>query len=294
MDSIESSSGIKLSLADPTTWKKFYPNTEMIVTRRKGRVIFPHLNYNLTGLEPNAHYEVFIHLERTDNLKYKFEAGKWKESGIGGKIVPIDYKQHPDGARQGSHWMNETISFKNLKITNDIKNTDKQLILVQSMHKFLPVITIKKVDDQMGEEFRLTITEFYAVTAYQCEAMSQLKVSHNKYASGHKGNGRKRNSFDLDEMSPDAKRRSLSSSSSSPSSATPPSPWNQPANQVAPFDQFQNNAYPIQRQHQQVFDFAGNNPFSQYYQEWQWYQMMTPFNSGNAENTAPNGYTALG
>ncbi|PIC47682.1 hypothetical protein B9Z55_006943 [Caenorhabditis nigoni] len=265
MDTIESASGIKLSLADPTMWKNFYPNTEMIVTKRKGRLLFPHLNYNFTGLEPNSHYEVFIHLERTDNVKYKFEAGKWKEFGTGDKILPIDYKQHPDGARPGSHWMNETVSFEHLKITNDIKNTDKKLILVQSMHKYQPVISIIKVNDQKGEQFRLTITEFYAVTAYQCEAICKLKVSHNKYASGHTGNGRKRNSTDSDDKSPDAKRRSLSSSSSSPSSATPPSPWNH--NVVsAVFHQFQNHGYPI-HQHHQLFDFSGNNPFPQHYQE---------------------------
>ncbi|PIC47477.1 hypothetical protein B9Z55_006823 [Caenorhabditis nigoni] len=289
MDSIESPSGIKLSLADPTMWKEFYPNTEMIVTKRKGRVIFPHLDYNLTGLEPNAHYEVFIHLERTHNVKYKFEAGKWREFGKGAKIFRIDYKQHPDGARPGSHWMNETVSFKHFKITNDMKNTDKQLIVLQSMHKYQPVITIKKVNDYLGEQFRLSITEFYAVTAYQCEAICKLKVSHNKHASGHKGNGRKRMSSDSE--SPDAKRRSLSSSSSS--SSTPPSPWNQSV-VTAVFNQFQNHGYPIHQHHQQVFDFAGNNPFYQQYQEWQWYPMMNPFNNGNAENSAPSGYTGLG
>ncbi|PIC42842.1 hypothetical protein B9Z55_009786 [Caenorhabditis nigoni] len=309
MESITSASGINLSLADSKTWKKFYPNTEMIVTKRKGRVIFPHLNYNLTGLEPNAHYEVFIHLERADEKKYKFDHGKWQDFGKGDKMLPIDYKQHPDGARPGSHWMKETLSFQHLKITNNPENTDKKLIVVQSMHKFRPVITIKKTNEQMGEQFRLNITEFYVVTAYQSVQIIELKVSHNKFASGFRNNGKKRNSFDSDDKSPEAKRRSTSSSSSScsPPTGTPPSPWDQPMNPVAPvmFNQFQyhQNGYPMmqqqQNQQQQLFDFSGQNQFCipQYYQaaqEWHWNHMINQFNNGNAENTAPNGYTGLG
>lgn len=277
MESYESPSGIKVSLSDLKTWKQFYPNTEMIVTKKKGRVIFPHLVYKIKGLEPTAHYEVFIHLERADGIKYKFENGKWEEVGKGDPILPtIQYRQHPDGARPGSHWTNEAVSFSHLKITNDPENTDPKLILVQSMHKFRPVLTIKRNGNGIVEEFRLPITEFYAVTAYQNHSIIKLKVANNKFASGFRS-GKRKNSFDSDDTSPSDKRRSTSSSSdsstSSPLGLSPPSPWDtslssmSPLNPVDPImfhqNQIMNSTQPIQMQHQ--FPYFPGAPLNQYH-----------------------------
>uniref|UniRef100_A0A8R1HVA7 T-box domain-containing protein n=1 Tax=Caenorhabditis japonica TaxID=281687 RepID=A0A8R1HVA7_CAEJA len=231
-------SSIEVSLTELQKWQEFYPKTEMIVTKRRGRVIFPHLNYNISGLDERTLYTVHIHLERVDDVKYKFDHAEWKEAGKGEPLLPIRYMEHPDGARPGEHWMKESVSFSHLKITNDPKNSDPKLVLVQSMHKYQPVVTITKHGDFRGEEFRLTVTQFVVVTAYQSEAMIALKVSHNKFASGFRSNGKKRqNDSENTDFSPPAKRNSVtpsSSSSSSTSSSMSSSPPTWPSSSFSP------------------------------------------------------------
>ncbi|KAF1762043.1 hypothetical protein GCK72_010305 [Caenorhabditis remanei] len=307
MDSLESPSGIRISLSDKKTWNEFYPKTEMIVTKKKGRVIFPHLNYNLKGMEPGTLYTVHIHLERVDHIKYKFDAGEWQEFGKGEPVHPIKYKEHPDGARPGSHWMKETVSFSHLKITNDAENKDNKLILVQSMHKYRPVVTITKHGGYPGEEFRLALTEFIVVTAYQSDEMIKLKVAHNKFASGFRSNGKRRNSIDSENTSPgDVKRRSTSSesSSSSPLLVSPPnfdSVMN-PMNPLTPIE-FNQNPYPTQPiypMQNQVFDF-NSAYWNSYYQQQQAYwnhnqmNMMNQWSTGNPMNSenAHNGFGGI-
>lgn len=308
MESAQSPSGVEVSLSDLKTWKQFYPKTEMIVTKKRGRVIFPHLNYNIKGLDRNAHYEIFIHLERADGIKYKFDHGHWQELGKGDPILKAQYKQHPDGARPGEYWMKDTVSFSHLKITNDPENTDDKLILVQSMHKFRPVITIRRTGTMGGEEFRLAITEFYVVTAYQCDAIIKLKVANNKFASGFRSNGKRKNSVESDDTSPNHKRRSTSSNSSTSSPLgliSPPSPWDTPLNAMSPLNPvdpilFNQNPIPTppMPMQNQFLDFPAA-PWNQYHPShaWYWGQMglnMAQWNNVNqTENTAPNGYTGM-
>ena len=63
-------SGIQVSLFNRDQWEKFYPHTEMILNRTKGRQLFPLLNYILKGLDPDLAYAVFLHFERVDNYKW--------------------------------------------------------------------------------------------------------------------------------------------------------------------------------------------------------------------------------
>lgn len=62
--------------------------------------------------------------------------------------------------------MSQTLSFETLKITNDPKNENSNLVLVQSMHKYRPVLTITRHGEEKGEEFRVDLTEFIVVTKY--------------------------------------------------------------------------------------------------------------------------------
>lgn len=66
---MSSVNSIKVSLANEEQWREFHPETEMIVTKTKGRVLFPHLDFRITGLDAEAFYTIHLHLERTDQIK---------------------------------------------------------------------------------------------------------------------------------------------------------------------------------------------------------------------------------
>ena len=85
----------------------------------------------------------------------------------GDKKLPIDMKQHKDEWKCGRDWMKDPVSFDYIKITNNTEAKKENEILLQSMHRYLPVISIQKKGGTEKEEFRLGITEFMAVTTYQ-------------------------------------------------------------------------------------------------------------------------------
>ncbi|CAI5446428.1 unnamed protein product [Caenorhabditis angaria] len=197
---------IRVRVADEELWKKFYPATEMIVTK-KGRSLFPKLDYKVEGLSPECYYAFQLRMERVDNIKYKFDLGEWHEATKGEPRTIDQAIRHSDGFRRGDEWMKSNIQFSRLKITNNIAANIPNHIILQSMHKYVPVLTIIKMGgmpDMYGmgmngqeamieEEFRFDFTEFIAVTAYQNQDITRLKVQHNKYARGFRSeNSRKR------------------------------------------------------------------------------------------------------
>ncbi|EGT37549.1 hypothetical protein CAEBREN_03636 [Caenorhabditis brenneri] len=83
MDSEVSKSGVRVELADKTIWKKFYPNTEMITKKVGGRIIFPHLEYKIKGLQADCRYKIYLFVERADNENW---AGKEVKTEVPGAI----------------------------------------------------------------------------------------------------------------------------------------------------------------------------------------------------------------
>ncbi|EFP03390.1 hypothetical protein CRE_09627 [Caenorhabditis remanei] len=265
-------SGVEVSLSNQDQWEKFHPMTEMVVTRKAGRRLFPHLKYILKGLDPDAKYGLFLHFERMDNIKYKFSVNKWKEFAKGDEIRPIERKLHKDGWRLGGHWMENPVSFEYFKITNDPEMDKDDAVLVQSMHKHIPVLSIQR-ENAEKEEFRFGVTEFMAVTAYQNKNIIQLKIEMNRFASGFKEDGG-HNKSPVSGSSP----RGVKRQSTSPEvygSVTPPSaPWTPPYNPLTPLR-------------------YNNTPVAPMYHMYPWqmpmgmYPMFPPMSSGMAPGMAP-------
>ncbi|KAF1771130.1 hypothetical protein GCK72_002955 [Caenorhabditis remanei] len=182
-------SGISVSLSNQEQWEKFYPHTEMVVTRKSGRLLFPQLKYILKGLDEETEYSVFLHFERMDDWKYKFLSRGWDKWTEGDKKLSIDMKQHKDEWKCGRDWMKDPLSFDYIKITNNPEAKKENSVLLQSMHRYLPVISIQKKGNTEKEEFRLGITEFMAVTTYQNNSIASLKVELNQHASGFRQDG---------------------------------------------------------------------------------------------------------
>ncbi len=100
---------------------------------------------------------------------------------------------HQDSPMTGFHWMKQVISFQKLKLTNNACDRNG-LIILNSMHKYIPRLHIVE-EGKTINTFMLNETTFMAVTAYQNDAVTKLKIKHNPFAKGFREeNNRKRTS----------------------------------------------------------------------------------------------------
>uniref|UniRef100_A0A8B9SEF2 T-box transcription factor TBX21 n=1 Tax=Apteryx owenii TaxID=8824 RepID=A0A8B9SEF2_APTOW len=164
------------------------------------RRMFPFLSFNITGLNPTAHYNVFVEVVLADPNHWRFQGGKWVTCGkadnnMQGNKVYV----HPESPNTGAHWMRQEISFGKLKLTNNkgANNNNAQMIVLQSLHKYQPRLHIVEVtedgvedlnDSSKTQTFIFPETQFIAVTAYQNTDITQLKIDHNPFAKGFRDN----------------------------------------------------------------------------------------------------------
>ncbi|XP_077436945.1 T-box brain protein 1b [Vanacampus margaritifer] len=187
-------------LCNRALWLKFHRHqTEMIITKQ-GRRMFPFLSFNISGLDPTAHYNIFVDVILADPNHWRFQGGKWVPCGKADtNVVGNRVYMHPDSPNTGSHWMRQEISFGKLKLTNNkgASNNTGQMVVLQSLHKYQPRLHVVEVNEDGTEDasqpgrvqtFTFTETQFIAVTAYQNTDITQLKIDHNPFAKGFRDN----------------------------------------------------------------------------------------------------------
>uniref|UniRef100_A0A452VF26 Eomesodermin n=1 Tax=Ursus maritimus TaxID=29073 RepID=A0A452VF26_URSMA len=187
-------------LCNRPLWLKFHRHqTEMIITKQ-GRRMFPFLSFNINGLNPTAHYNVFVEVVLADPNHWRFQGGKWVTCGKADNNMQGNKMYvHPESPNTGSHWMRQEISFGKLKLTNNkgANNNNTQMIVLQSLHKYQPRLHIVEVTEEGVEDlnepsktqtFTFSETQFIAVTAYQNTDITQLKIDHNPFAKGFRDN----------------------------------------------------------------------------------------------------------
>ncbi|ELW70436.1 T-box transcription factor TBX20 [Tupaia chinensis] len=106
---------------------------------------------------------------------------------------------HPDSPFTGEQLLKQMVSFEKVKLTNNELDQHGHIIL-NSMHKYQPrVHVIKKKDhtasllNLKSEEFRTFVfpeTVFTAVTAYQNQLITKLKIDSNPFAKGFRDSSR--------------------------------------------------------------------------------------------------------
>ncbi|XP_038139352.1 T-box transcription factor TBX21 [Cyprinodon tularosa] len=181
-------------------WAKFHKfQTEMIITKQ-GRRMFPFLSFNISVLDPSAHYNVYVDVVLADQHHWRYQGGKWVQCGKAEGNMPGNRMyMHPDSPNSGAHWMRQEVSFSKLKLTNNkgSNNNVAQMIVLQSLHKYQPRLHIVEVKEDGSEDpflsskaqtFVFSETQFIAVTAYQNADITQLKIDHNPFAKGFRDN----------------------------------------------------------------------------------------------------------
>ncbi|XP_056458825.1 T-box transcription factor TBX3 [Gadus chalcogrammus] len=188
----------KVHLEAKELWRQFHTHgTEMVITK-SGRRMFPPFKVKCSGLNKQAQYILLMDIVATDDFRYKFHNGHWMVAGKADPEMPRRMYLHPDSPASGDHWMAKTVNFNKLKLTNNISDKHGFTIL-NSMHKYQPRFHVVKANDIQKlpySTFKTCIfseTEFIAVTAYQNDKVTQLKIDNNPFAKGFRetGNGRR-------------------------------------------------------------------------------------------------------
>nr|CAD7203232.1 unnamed protein product [Timema douglasi] len=115
-------------------------------------------------------------------VKWKYVNGEWVPGGKAEVPPSNPIYIHPESPNFGAHWMKEPVSFAKVKLTN--KTNGNGQIMLNSLHKYEPRVHLVKV----GTEHRRVLTypfpetQFIAVTAYQNEEVTSLKIKYNPFA----------------------------------------------------------------------------------------------------------------
>ncbi|XP_029572414.1 T-box transcription factor TBX3 isoform X3 [Salmo trutta] len=188
----------KVHLETRHLWTQFHKfGTEMVITK-SGRRMFPPFKARCTGLNQRAKYILLMDIVAADDFRYKFHNSRWMVSGKADPEMPKRMYIHPDSPASGEQWMSKVVNFHKLKLTNNISDKHGFTIL-NSMHKYQPRFHVVRANDILKlpySTFRTYVfseTEFIAVTAYQNDKITQMKIDNNPFAKGFRdtGNGRR-------------------------------------------------------------------------------------------------------
>ncbi|XP_018595913.1 T-box transcription factor TBX1-like [Scleropages formosus] len=186
--------GIKVQLEMSALWQQFDQlGMEMIVTKA-GRRMFPTFQVQISGMDPTAEYVLLMDFIPVDNKRYRyaFHSSSWLVAGRADAVVPGRVHFHPDSPARGAQWMKQTVSFDQLKLTNNLLD-DNGHIMLNSMHRYQPRFHVVYVDPRHDSHhyvhrnfvtFTFRETRFTAVTAYQNHRITQLKIASNPFAKG--------------------------------------------------------------------------------------------------------------
>ncbi|XP_045490614.1 T-box transcription factor TBX3 isoform X7 [Pieris rapae] len=184
----------KVTLEGKDLWEKFHKlGTEMVITK-SGRRMFPAYKARVSGLDKKARYILLMDIVAADDSRYKFHNSRWMVAGKADPEMPKRMYIHPDSPSTGEQWMQKVVSFHKLKLTNNISDKHGFTIL-NSMHKYQPRFHLVRANDILKlpySTFRTYVfkeTEFIAVTAYQNEKITQLKIDNNPFAKGFRDTG---------------------------------------------------------------------------------------------------------
>ncbi|KAI4899001.1 hypothetical protein NFI96_032707, partial [Prochilodus magdalenae] len=197
----EDMKNISCSLETKELWDKFHElGTEMIITINYGRM-FPTIRVSFSGVEPDCRYIVLMDIIAVDNKRYRYayHRSSWLVAGKADPPLPARLYVHPDSPFTGEQLLKQMVSFEKVKLTNNELDQHGHIIL-NSMHKYQPRVHIIKKKEHTAsllnlksDEFRsfiFTETQFTAVTAYQNQLITKLKIDSNPFAKGFRDSSR--------------------------------------------------------------------------------------------------------
>ncbi|XP_054733576.1 T-related protein isoform X1 [Anastrepha obliqua] len=173
---------LHVSLDDRELWLRFQNLTNEMIVTKNGRRMFPVVKISTSGLDPAAMYTVLLEFVQVDTHRWKYVNGEWVPGGKA-EVPPANpIYVHPESPNFGAHWMKEPISFAKVKLTN--KTNGNGQIMLNSLHKYEPRVHLVRVGSEQRHvvTYAFPETQFIAVTAYQNEEVTSLKIKYNPFA----------------------------------------------------------------------------------------------------------------
>ncbi|CAL4117654.1 unnamed protein product, partial [Meganyctiphanes norvegica] len=149
-----------------------------------------------TGLDADDRYIVLIDVVPVDNKRYRYayHRSSWLVAGKADPPPPYRLYAHPDSPFTGDQLKKQIVSFEKVKLTNNEMDKHGQIVL-NSMHRYQPRVHIVRrqsgstapVTDLLLEDHKTFIFPecvFTAVTAYQNQLITKLKIDSNPFAKG--------------------------------------------------------------------------------------------------------------
>ncbi|XP_065084002.1 T-related protein [Ochlerotatus camptorhynchus] len=176
---------LAVTLDDRDLWMRFQNLTNEMIVTKNGRRMFPVVKVTASGLDPTAMYTVLLEFSQVDSHRWKYVNGEWVAGGKAEAPPPNPVYVHPESPNFGQHWMKEPISFAKVKLTN--KTNGNGQIMLNSLHKYEPRVHLVQVVSEQREQrnvhtYPFPETQFIAVTAYQNEEVTSLKIKYNPFA----------------------------------------------------------------------------------------------------------------
>ena len=103
--------------------------------------MFPYVQININGLQKREIYHVFLEIAPASNQRHKYcgyengnkngNVGGWSIAGPADPQHPLNRRlyQHPDSPATGEHWMENSINFIKLKLTNNVNDKSNVSII---------------------------------------------------------------------------------------------------------------------------------------------------------------------
>ncbi|CAH1100514.1 unnamed protein product [Psylliodes chrysocephalus] len=173
---------LDVTLDDRDLWVRFQCFTNEMIVTKSGRRMFPVIKVTAAGLDPKAMYTVLLEFVQIDPHRWKYVNGEWVPGGKAEVPPSNPIYIHPESPNFGAHWMKEPISFAKVKLTN--KSNGNGQIMLNSLHKYEPRVHLVRVGTEPRRvlTFPFPETQFIAVTAYQNEEVTSLKIKYNPFA----------------------------------------------------------------------------------------------------------------
>ncbi|XP_046550376.1 T-box transcription factor TBX18-like isoform X2 [Haliotis rubra] len=172
----------------------------MIITK-SGRRMFPAVRVRILGLREEVQYRVSLDFQSLDDHKYRYvyHSSKWMVAGTGDPPPANQRYSHLDCPLGGRHLISQVISFEKLKLTNRDDPQSGQISLV-SMQRYMPRIHVDILNSNFEVQARYVTsfpqTSFMAVTAYQNQEITRLKIARNPFAKGFRESDKSRTSLE--------------------------------------------------------------------------------------------------
>ncbi|CAF3375003.1 unnamed protein product [Rotaria socialis] len=174
---------ISINLHNRDLWNQFHEITNEMIVTKAGRRMFPIVSINIGGLDPDKMYTVELSFDQLDSHRWRYASCKWQPGMKADETIHRSPYQHPDSPNYGRTWMKDIVAFPKVKLTNKIDQIGTSQVLLNSLHKYRPRISIIDIMSKTKiYEISFDETEFIAVTAYQNEEVKALKIRHNPFA----------------------------------------------------------------------------------------------------------------